>query len=89
MNSKVYVDVMVTFDSDGNMKPMLITWEDGRKFIVDKIIDVRPAASLKAGGQGDRYSIIVLGRQSYLFFERSAAISGCRLGRWFVERKTA
>ena len=87
MNAKVYVDVKVDFDCDGNMRPREITWEDGHKYEIDRILDVRPAAALKAGGQGDRFTIVVLNQQSYLWFERCAAISGCRLGRWFVERK--
>lgn len=88
MYTKTYVDVQVDFDSDGNMKPRTIIWEDGHRFAIDKILDVRPAASLKVGGQGDRFTIRVWGKQSYLWFERSAAIEGCQLGRWFVERKT-
>ncbi|WP_243134814.1 hypothetical protein [Acetobacterium wieringae] len=52
-----------------------------------KILDVRPAAALKAGGQGDRYTVQINGHQSYLFFERSPNISGTNLGKWFVERK--
>lgn len=31
---------------------------------------------MRASGQGDRYTIWVHGRQSYLFFERSAALTG-------------
>jgi len=87
MYTKTYVDVLVDFDIDGNMKPKQILWEDGRKYTVDKVLDVRPAASLKVGGQGDRFTIMVWGKQSYLWFERNAALSGCQLGRWFVERK--
>lgn len=83
---KTYVDVKVDFLSDGIMKPREIVL-GGRTFEIDRIIDIRPAASLKVGGQGDRYTIMVLGRQSYLFFERSAEVSGCKLGRWFVEGK--
>ena len=87
MHTKTYVDVLVDFDTEGNMRPKQILWKDGRKYDIDKVLDVRPAASLKVGGQGDRFTIIVCGRQSYLWFERNAAISGCKLGRWFVERK--
>jgi hypothetical protein len=42
---------------------------------------------MKAGGQGDRYTVQVNGKQSYLFFERSTNITGNVIGRWFVERK--
>ncbi len=87
MDYKVYVDVDVSFDTDGNMRPRTITWEDGTKFQVDRILDVRSAPAQKAGGQGDRFTISIMGRQTYLFFERSADIRGVRLGRWFVERR--
>ncbi len=33
--------------------------------------------------------IIVNGQQSYIFFERCSMVSGCNLGKWFVERRTA
>jgi hypothetical protein len=41
---------------------------------------------MKAGGQGDRYTIRVSGREKYLFFERNASTLGNNIGRWFVER---
>ena len=84
MYTKTYVDVLVGFDIDGNMKLKQILWENGRKYIVDKVLYVRPAALLKVGGQGDLFTIIVWGKQSYLWFEWSAALSGCQFGRWFV-----
>ena len=92
MNSnanKVYVDVKVDFRADGVMLPRTITWEDGRQYDIDKVTDIRQAAAMRAGGQGDRYTIKVCGRQSFLFFERSARLSGPVIGRWFVERKAA
>lgn len=69
------------------MLPTEIVWEDGRRFQIDKILDIRQAAALKAGGSGDRYTIRINGKQSYLFFERNASINGNNIGRWFVERK--
>jgi len=86
-NYKVYVKVSAVFTLDGILLPMTITWEDGRKYNIDKVTDCRPAAAAKAGGQGDRYTIIVNGMQSYLFFERNASLNGNNIGRWFVERK--
>ena len=84
---KVYVAVRAEFDEDGTMLPRELTWEDGEKFEIDRIIDIRQAPALKAGGQGDRYTIIVQGKQSYLFFERSTNLTGNVIGRWFVERR--
>jgi len=49
--------------------------------------DIRQSAAMRAGGQGDRYTIVVGGKQSYLFFERSPNQTGNNIGRWFVERK--
>ena len=85
---KVYVAVKADFSEEGIMLPREITWEDGKKFEIDRIIDIRQAPALKAGGQGDRYTIMVRGNQSYLFFERSTNLTGNVIGRWFVEKKT-
>lgn len=84
---KVYVAVKTDFTEDGIMLPREITWEDEEKYTVDRVLDIRQAAAMKAGGQGDRYTIMVRGCQSYLFFERSANLTGNNIGRWFVERK--
>lgn len=84
---KVYVPVEVAFRADGVMLPRVITWEDGKRFTVDRVSDIRPAVALRAGGQGDRYTIWVNGQQSYLFFERSTNQTGNNIGKWFVERK--
>ena len=84
---KVYVAVRAEFDEHGVMYPREITWEDGEKYEIDRVIDIRQAPALKAGGQGDRYTVMVKGQQSYLFFERSTNLTGNVIGRWFVERK--
>lgn len=47
-------------------------------FEIDKVLDCRRAASLKAGGVGMRYIIQIGKRQSYLYYEDP---------RWFVEAK--
>ncbi len=85
--AKVYVAVIASFSEDGNLFPKRLRWEDGREYSIEKVLDVRPAAAPKAGGQGDRYTVQINGHQSYLFFERSPNISGANLGKWFVERK--
>ncbi|MGN0179494.1 MAG: hypothetical protein ACI4DY_08655 [Monoglobaceae bacterium] len=89
MKIKVYVDVDASFRQDGFMIPKSLVWEDGTRYIIDKVTDIRQAAAMKAGGQGDRYTIIINGKQSYLFFERSTNLYGNVIGRWFVERKIA
>ena len=89
MNTKVYVAVKANFREDGVLIPFELTWEDGHQYIIDRVVDIRQAAAMRAGGQGDRYTVIINGQRSYLFFERSTNLTGNILGRWFVERKTA
>lgn len=80
MARKVYVTVIALFDPEGHIRPARVIWEDGKKFDIDSIFDVRPAASLKAGGAGIRYTCGIRGKVSYLFLEGN---------RWFVEAKTS
>lgn len=87
VNPKVYVSVLVSHNEDGRMIPQEITWEDGTRYTIDKVTEIRQAAARKAGGQGDRYTVRINGRQSYLFFERSTNLTGNVIGRWFVERR--
>ena len=87
MNIKVYVDVTARFNSEGVLIPLSLTWENGEEFEIDRVTDIRQAAAMKAGGQGDRYTIWIRNRQSYLFFERSTNLTGNNIGRWFVERR--
>lgn len=86
-NLKVYVAVKADFRDDGVMLPREITWEDGRKYQIDRVLDIRQASAMKAGGQGDRYTILIQGQKSYLFFERASNQTGNNIGRWFVERR--
>lgn len=78
MTKKVYVEVIVKFKTDGTMRPLSIIWEDGHKYEVKKVTDIRPAASLKAGGAGIRYTVLIDNKETYLFFEED---------KWFVEGK--
>ncbi|MBQ6174737.1 MAG: hypothetical protein IKS31_09275 [Clostridia bacterium] len=73
---KTYVKVRADFMPDGRLVPLMFRTEDGPTCVIDRIIDVRPAPSLKSGGQGMRYTVHVKGRQYYLFNDR---------GRWFAE----
>ena len=76
--AKVYVGVDARFDTDGRIMPLSITLEDGRVYGIDRVLDMRRAASLKAGGAGTRYTVRIGRSETYLFNED---------GRWFVERR--
>lgn len=78
MDIKVYVEVNVSFSTEGIMTPRSLIWEDGTEYEIARVLDVRRLASTKAGGVGDRYLCIVDGKQMSLFYEGN--------GRWFVER---
>lgn len=75
---KTYVDVLAKFDCTGNVIPMRIKWEDGRIFLIDNVIDIRRAASIKGGGLGIRYTVVINGKQTYIWRDDDT---------WFVERK--
>ena len=78
MARRVYVKVVVEHDTLGHARPLSIEWENGRIFVIDKVLDSRMAAATKAGGQGMRYTLRINGRETYLFEDE---------GLWFVEAK--
>ena len=76
MSRKVYVEVAAVFTPEGRIVPQQIRWEDGTLFTVDRVMDIRRTAALKAGGCGLRYTIRIGRHQTYLFLDED---------RWFVE----
>jgi hypothetical protein len=79
---KVYVDVTEDRLKDGRLIPRSFVWEDGVRYEISRVLDIRPAASLKAGGAGMRYTIRVAHRETFLFLEEDGGID-----KWFMERK--
>ena len=75
---KVYVTVLELRREDGTILPRAITWEDGFTYDIDRVLDIRPAASLKAGGAGIRYTVRIGNSRTYLWLEDQ---------RYFVERR--
>ncbi|XER11990.1 hypothetical protein SATMO3_21760 [Sporomusa aerivorans] len=71
---KVPVGVTAYHDPDGKIKPLCLHWTDGRKYEVDKLLDVRMAASLKAGGVGMRYNCWIVNKQVYLFCDEGKCL---------------
>ena len=65
---KVYVDVSVEFTKDGELIPRAIHWDDCKTYEIQKITDIRRAASLVAGATGIRYTIYVEGYESHLYY---------------------
>jgi len=79
---RVYVELRVSFSEEGVMTPLQIRWNDGRVFDIDRVLDVRHAAST-AGSMGLRYIVKVLGQERRLFFEDAFSDTG--RPRWFIE----
>ena len=73
---KKYIDVIASHDSAGAVVPLVILWDDGRRFKIDRVLDRRQASSLKVGGNGVRFRIRVGASETFLFYENP---------RWFVE----
>lgn len=57
---KVYVKVRADHMLTGEIKPLLFKEADGRTVRIDRIVDVREAPALKAGGQGIRASAFTI-----------------------------
>jgi len=73
---KRYVYVLDEHRVGGGIFPLSLTDEEGESAQIDRILDIRQAASLKAGGNGVRYICRVEGREIRLFHDRDD---------WFIE----
>ena len=74
---KTYVAVTAEHNENGLIKPLALTWTDGKQYEIDRITDVRQAPSLKCGGLGLRYTCRIRDKEIFLF---------CDEGKWFVEK---
>jgi len=79
---RVYVETRVNYGADGTMTPVHIKWEDGAVYEIDRVLDVRRAASA-AGSMGVRYTVKIMGQVRRLFYEDVYSDTG--RPRWFVE----
>lgn len=74
---KIYVDVNATFTKYGRLLPKSFIWKDGHQYEIQRIKHICRAASLRAGGVGMRYTCIIDGKESHLYYEDN--------NMWFVE----
>jgi len=77
--ARTYVKMEVLFDENGKMIPTALQWVNGKKFIIDKVTDIRQAANMKKGadgGDGTRFTCMIQGFERCLWFMEN---------RWFVE----
>lgn len=83
---RVYVKVTSEFDSTGYMKPLSIVWADGRRFVIQKIENFRPAGFAGNDRSVDCYTVWIQDQKKFLFFEPVDPRFKGRIGRWFVEK---
>ena len=74
--AKIYVKVRADHLLDGTTRPLMLRAEDGPVIRIDRITDVREAPSLKAGGQGVRYTCQIENSITHLFYDDPY---------WFIE----
>ncbi|MHC1717289.1 MAG: hypothetical protein AB9883_01330 [Acidaminococcaceae bacterium] len=75
--NRIDLTVNVRHETSGKAIPTSIIWEDGRVFAIDQVLDIRKAASLKAGGVGIRYVCRIRGKTVLLFNDNDL---------WFMEK---
>ena len=75
---KVFVEVTLRVSTDGEIRPLSIKFEDGKVFEIDRLRQCCRAHSLKVGGTGIRYTVVIRRQETYLFEDE---------GRWYVEAK--
>ena len=72
---KVYVNVEVEFTEEGRLVPKKIRWNDGREWIVDRLIHSSEISPGKGSFEGIRYTVLIGGAEKYIYE---------RHGRWYV-----
>ncbi len=72
---KRYVDVVLLQRRSGQIEPLYLCWDNGRKYRIDKILEVSRRAS-PVGGCGIRYVCLIRGQRRNLFLEKD---------KWFIE----
>lgn len=75
---KVYVGVQLTVSPEGDVRPNIITFEDGTIYEIDRLKYRCRAHATKVGGTGIRYTVVIRGQETFLFEDD---------GKWFVEAK--
>ncbi|MDO4750171.1 MAG: hypothetical protein Q4A39_04940 [Eubacteriales bacterium] len=75
---KVYVAVNLDVDQNGDIQPRSIRWKNGRVFIIERVVYKCRAGARKVGGGGIRYTVVIAGKETFLFQEGN---------RWFVEAR--
>lgn len=71
-----YVAITAKHGLDGSIMPLVMHWPDGRKFEIDKILDIRTSATV-GNGLGKRYACKICNKMVNLFCDSS--------GKWYIK----
>ena len=66
---RVDVGVTLKVSPEGNVRPLTITFENGKTYTIDRLKERKRAAATKVGGTGIRYTVVIQNRETYLFTE--------------------
>lgn len=77
---KVYVKVLAEFSLSGGIFPTAIVWRDGETYYIERIKEKVLAPCRSGGVLTKRYTIVICGKEKYLYFEKDKE-------RFFVERE--
>lgn len=72
---KRYVDVIALIDKQGRQTPLILKWDNGVQYPIDRILEIRQAAS-EVGGCGLMFRCRIQNQERRLFYEKN---------RWFIE----
>ena len=70
------VSVIASMQPNGVVIPQILIWENGKKYAIDKVLDIRKKASTKGGGMGLRYTCRFRNHERYLWLDGYV---------WFIE----
>ncbi len=73
---KQYVAMDIHYTAVGLVEPRRLYWTDGSSYEIDRVLDVRPGASLKVGGAGMRFTVLISGQRRVIWQTGT---------QWFVE----
>ena len=76
---KTYVEAIIKVLPDGQKRPMIIVFENRKKYAVDRVRRITRACATQVGGTGIRYTVEILGTTTFLSEDDE--------GRWFVEAR--
>ncbi|MCL1830779.1 MAG: hypothetical protein FWG21_05035 [Oscillospiraceae bacterium] len=76
-----YVDVNEDRYKDGRLIPVSVVLDDGKRYTIDRIVDISPLVSTKGGGPGICYTIRIRDTLLKMFL-----VDEGKTQKWLMER---